>query len=171
MARNYAEETSDAGLRPVLRVLLVGGGVHVLPGLDASGHSVQRVETARAALAAIEADAPDVLILSWDGFDLPGDAFLQRLRDDTLPKASFVVVTNAPHDLTREEADHAFRSGAEFVLPGDAGPATLSAMLEVASRQRNRSCDLEARLRRVLTKLGDLQKRFDSLDVDLGEAR
>lgn len=159
----------------VERVLLVGqpgseGGA-LERVLRARGITVSRARTAQDALNAAEAFIPDVVVIHWSALDVVGSKFVSMLGDLSLDYLPFLIANAAPFDLPNVDRDEALTAGADMVLAGVPKAAELDAVLAVARRRKLRDRATGDRLKRVVSRLEDLQARFDSLDGDLSEAK
>ncbi|MEM1237001.1 MAG: PP2C family protein-serine/threonine phosphatase [Pseudomonadota bacterium] len=159
----------------VERALLAGQGGDDAGRLEAAlrarGIDVRRTRTATDSIAAMPGYEPDIVIVHWQRLDVLGSKFLRMLRDARLATKPFIVANGAPMDLTYSERMEALHDGADAVLSGQPKSQEIHAYVAMAARQKERAEASQEKMRRVMTKLAEVQSRFDSIDSDLMEAR
>lgn len=172
--QNTAFKTTRA-LLGIERVLLAGQPSSEAGALEgvfrARGITVSRARTARDALVAADTFEPDVMVIHWSALDVVGPKFIGMMGDLNLAYLPFLIANAAPFDLPSGDRDEALIAGADMVMAGAPKGVELDAILSVAQRRRLRDRAMGDSMKRVITRLEDLQKRFDSLDSDLSEAK
>ena len=159
----------------IQRVLLVGQSAETSSALEtklgALGLDIRHARTALECVSAMPGYQPDVVIVHWRNLDVAGLKFLRMIHDARLSSTPFVIANAGPAELTDRERFEALNEGADAVLYGEARHGELQAYVAMAGRYKIRAIEEQERLGRVLTKLSDIQTRFDTLDKDLIEAR
>ncbi|MEM9855451.1 MAG: PP2C family protein-serine/threonine phosphatase, partial [Pseudomonadota bacterium] len=159
----------------ISRVLLIGqlgaNAGALGAALGARGLQVRAARTAHDALAMAQGFAPQVVIVHWQALDVVGPKFLRMLLDEKLAEMPFIIANAAPLEMSLSEREEALLSGADATLSAEPKSSELDAVLAVASRQKGRAAASDERLRRILSRLNEVQERFDSLDSDLSEAK
>ena len=118
--------------------------------LENDGHRTTQFDNGFAALAAIETDQPDLILLDIEMPGLDGIEVLERLKADPVSDHVPVIMISGVDDT--DSIVRCIEAGAEDFLPKPFDPAILRARIE-AGLNRKRLLELEQdRVRDVLTR-------------------
>ena len=118
--------------------------------LENDGHRTAQFDNGFAALAAIETDQPDLILLDIEMPGLDGIEVLERLKADPVSDHVPVIMISGVDDT--DSIVRCIEAGAEDFLPKPFDPAILRARIE-AGLNRKRLLELEQdRVRDVLTR-------------------
>ncbi|MEP6757911.1 MAG: response regulator [Actinomycetota bacterium] len=118
--------------------------------LEEDGHRTTQIDNGFAALAAIEADTPDLILLDIEMPGLDGIEVLERMKDDARFRHIPVIMISGVEDS--EAIVRCIEAGAEDFLPKPFDPVILRARIG-AGLDRTRLRDLEQeRVREVFTR-------------------
>jgi DNA-binding response OmpR family regulator len=149
----------------VARILVVDDNPEVAGWLEveltAAGHRVSSAENGKMALAAIERDLPDLLILDIDMPVMDGHGVLKRLRQ--LPRQDQLRVLILTGRTAEAEWVKGYKQGAHVYLtkPFEADELhdAIARVMEMTDDQLNAHRDQELELAELLSKL---EAMFDS---------
>jgi DNA-binding response OmpR family regulator len=149
----------------VARILVVDDNPEVAGWLEveltAAGHRVSSAENGKTALAAIERDLPDLLILDIDMPVMDGHGVLKRLRQ--LPRQDRLRVLILTGRTAEAEWVKGYKQGAHVYLtkPFEADELhdAIAKVMEMTDDQLNAHRDQELELAELLSKL---EAMFDS---------
>ena len=118
--------------------------------LDSDGHRTTDVDNGFAALTALEADPPDVVLLDVVMPGLDGIEVLERIKSDTKTRHIPVIMISGVDDS--ESVVRCLEAGADDFLPKPFDPVIFRARI-AAGLNRKRLTDLEQdRVRNVFTR-------------------
>jgi DNA-binding response OmpR family regulator len=157
--------TSERGAETVARILVVDDNPEVAGWLEveltAAGHRVSSAENGKTALATIERDLPDLLILDIDMPVMDGHGVLKRLRQ--LPRQDRLRVLILTGRTAEAEWVKGYKQGAHVYLtkPFEADELhdAIAKVMEMTDDQLNAHRDQELELAELLAKL---EAMFDS---------
>jgi DNA-binding response OmpR family regulator len=157
--------TSERGAETVARILVVDDNPEVAGWLEveltAAGHRVSSAENGKMALAAIEKDLPDLLILDIDMPVMDGHGVLKRLRQ--LPRQDRLRVLILTGRTAEAEWVKGYKQGAHVYLTkpfeADELHEAIAKVMEMTDDQLNAHRDQELELAELLSKL---EAMFDS---------